>query len=99
MNSSLPNNSEYNSDFMTIDEYLIPRKEASYLVRVVDSALEKEGIFEGDLVVVERGREARPDDIVLFRGEEGSRLAIFDSKGNKEEVLEAVVVGLVRKYK
>jgi DNA polymerase V len=76
VNHSLPNKPEYDSDFMTIDEYLVPRKEASYLVRVSDSSLVGEGIYEGDMVVVERGRQARLGDIVLVCGEYGSKLIV-----------------------
>src|SRR4030065_6573 len=48
-----------------MDEYLITRPEASYLLRVSGDSMTGAGIVEGDLVVVEKGREPKSGDIVI----------------------------------
>lgn len=50
---------------MTLDEYLISRREATYLLRVSGESMIEAGIMPGDLLLVERGREARDGDIVV----------------------------------
>jgi len=99
---------EYDGDFMSIDQYLIDRREASYVVTVPNDDLEDEGIREGDLVIVERGREAEEGDIILVIQESGCRLISFDAYSANEAyrrslgsmpVIDAVVTGLVRKYR
>ena len=41
-------------DTMSLDEYLIENKEASYILRVKGDSMIDAGIREGDLVIVER---------------------------------------------
>lgn len=53
------------SDSITIDDYLIDNKETSFLLRVKGDSMIDAGIQEGDLVLVERGKEAKVGDIVI----------------------------------
>ncbi|MES2470868.1 MAG: S24 family peptidase [Patescibacteria group bacterium] len=57
--------SDKNSDTITLDDYLIPRKEASYLMRVKGNSMKDAGIIDGDMVIVERTDAARPGEIVV----------------------------------
>jgi repressor LexA len=50
---------------MSLDEYLVENREASYLLTVKGDSMTGAGIMPGDLVVVERGREPRAGDIVV----------------------------------
>lgn len=50
---------------VTIDDYLVRKRDATFLLRVKGDSMIDAGIQEGDLVVVERGAEPRVGDIVV----------------------------------
>lgn len=50
---------------ISLDELFNLRAPQTYLVRVVGDSLVLIGIFDGDLLVVDRGREAKHQDIVI----------------------------------
>lgn len=50
---------------MSLDEYLIRRPEATFMLRVEGDSMQDAGILPGDVVLVERGRVARNGDIVI----------------------------------
>ena len=52
-------------DTMTLDEYLITRPTATFMLRVEGDSMIDAGILPGDVVLVERGRIARNGDIVI----------------------------------
>ena len=52
-------------DAVTIDDYLIERPSQTVLVRVKGDSMMDAGIFEGDLVVVEKRAAAQKGDIVV----------------------------------
>jgi SOS regulatory protein LexA len=56
---------EHELDSITLDEYLIENREATFLLRVKGDSMIDAGIREGDLVLAERGREAKAGDIVV----------------------------------
>lgn len=56
---------EENRDYLTLDEYLIEDPTSSFLLKVSGDSLIGAGIFEGDLVIIERKKEALNGDIVL----------------------------------
>ena len=51
--------------YLTLDEYLISDPISSFLFTVRGDSLIGQGIFDGDLVIIERGQKALPGDIVL----------------------------------
>ena len=53
------------ADTMNLDEYLVPHPDRSYLIKVTGDSMVDAGICEGDLVIVERGREPCNKDIVI----------------------------------
>jgi SOS regulatory protein LexA len=53
------------ADTMSLDEYLITNKEATYILKVNGDSMIEAGILPGDLLLVERGAEARDGDIVI----------------------------------
>jgi SOS-response transcriptional repressor LexA len=53
------------SDVISLDDFLIGNKEASYMLKVKGDSMIDAGIHEGDLVIVERGGEPRNGDIVI----------------------------------
>lgn len=56
---------EENKDYLTLDEYLIEDPTSSFLLKVSGDSLIGAGIFDGDLVIIERKKEALNGDIVL----------------------------------
>lgn len=52
-------------DTMNLEEYLITNKDASYILRVKGDSMEDAGIYEGDMVIVERGKKPKNGDIVI----------------------------------
>ncbi len=56
---------EEDKSYLTLDEYLIEDPQSSFLLRVSGDSLMNAGIFDGDLVIIERSRQAKSGDIVL----------------------------------
>jgi len=52
-------------DVIDLDEYLITKPEASFLLQVSGDSMIGEGIRAGDLVVVEKGRAPKNGDVVI----------------------------------
>ena len=52
-------------DVMSMDEYLITKPEASFLLQVSGDSMIGEGIMEGDLVIIEKGRQPKIGDVVI----------------------------------
>jgi repressor LexA len=53
------------SDTMSFDDYLIEKKESTYILRVKGDSMIEAGINDGDLVIVERGANYKDGDIVI----------------------------------
>ena len=75
-------------DILSMDEYLITRPDASYLLQVSGDSMSGAGIVEGDLVIVEKGREPKGGDIVIAEVDGEWTMKYFRKQG-KEVVLEA----------
>lgn len=56
---------EQAEETITIEDYLVRDKSSTFLLRVKGDSMIGAGIHEGDLVVVERGKEPRVGDIVV----------------------------------
>lgn len=52
-------------DTLTLDDFLIDNKEASFMLRVKGDSMDDAGIKEGDLVIVERTESAKNGQIVI----------------------------------
>jgi SOS regulatory protein LexA len=68
-------------DTMSLDEYLIPNPDASFVLRVKGDSMIDAGIVEGDLVIVERGRDPKPGDIVIAYVNSGYTMKYLRQKG------------------
>jgi SOS regulatory protein LexA len=75
-------------DIISFDEYLVTRPESSFLLKVSGDSMTGEGIMEGDLVIVERGRDAKNGDIVVAEVDGEWTLKYFRKEG-KNVILEA----------
>ncbi|MDB5259660.1 MAG: polymerase subunit [Candidatus Taylorbacteria bacterium] len=54
-------------DTITLDDYVIKNREASFMLRVKGDSMIDAGIREGDMVIVERAKTPREGDIVIAR--------------------------------
>ena len=61
---SLPAEEE-NADTISLDDWLIENKEASFMLKVTGDSMVDAGIMPGDLVILERGRQPKNGDIVV----------------------------------
>jgi SOS regulatory protein LexA len=75
-------------DIMSIDEYLISKPDASFLLQVSGDSMIGEGIMEGDLVVVEKGRQPRNGDVVIAEVDGEWTMKYFKKQGG-QVILEA----------
>jgi repressor LexA len=86
-----------NPETLSLDEFLIENPDSSYIYTVTNNSLVKRGIYSKDIVILQRGKNVKEGQIVLAELEEGEFSLIEYVKAKKMKV-EAVVVGLVRKY-
>jgi len=70
-------------DTIDVNEYLFDHKEASYLLKVKGDSMIDAGIREGDLVMAERGRTAKPGDIVIACVDGGWTMKYLRHKAGK----------------
>ena len=70
-------------DTMSLDEYLIRNKEATYMLRVKGDSMIDAGILPDDLVLVERGKTAKDGDIVIAQIDREWTMKYFRKKGSK----------------
>src|SRR3989339_1473107 len=68
---------EENVDYLTLDDYLIEDPNSSFLLKVSGDSMINAGIFEGDIVIIERKKEAVIGDIVLAQIDHEWTLKIF----------------------
>ena len=52
-------------DTISLDDFLIKNKEATYMLKVSGDSMEGAGIMAGDIVLVDRSLSASPNDIVI----------------------------------
>ena len=69
------------ADTMTLDEYLITNKEATYLLKVDGESMIEAGILPGDLLLVERGLTPRDGDIVIAQVDREWTIKYFRKRG------------------
>jgi SOS regulatory protein LexA len=70
-------------DTLSIEEYLIPKKEKTFILEVKGDSMIEAHIDEGDLVIAERTPTARDGDIVVAEVDGGWTLKYFKSDGTK----------------
>lgn len=76
-------------DTLSLDEYLIDKPEASFLLKVSGDSMIEAGIHEGDLVIVERGRAPKGGDIVLACVDDEWTLKYYQRRGGAIELVPA----------
>ena len=77
------------SDTMTLDEYLIEKREATYLLKVSGDSMIDAGIVPGDLVLVERGKDPKAGDIVIAEVDHAWTMKYFQKVNGKITLVAA----------
>ncbi|MCK9274287.1 MAG: transcriptional repressor LexA [Syntrophales bacterium] len=75
-------------DIISMDEYLITRPESSFILQVNGDSMNGAGIIEGDLVIVEKGRDPKNGDVVVAEVDDEWTMKYF-KKENGRVILEA----------
>ena len=92
--AGLPTHAEETQmDSVSLDSYLVERPEETFLVKVAGDSMIDAGIHEGDMVLVERGREAREGDIVVARVDGEWTLKTYEKRSG-----QAVLVPANKRY-
>jgi len=74
-------------DTLTLDEFLVERPEATFMLKVTGDSMMDAGIHPGDMVLVEKGKVPRKNDIVIAQvdGEWTMKYFTRDRKGVRLE--------------
>lgn len=74
-------------DTMSLDEFLVERPDSTFMLKVSGDSMIDAGIQPGDLVLVERGRAPKSNDIVIAEvdGEWTMKYYIKDKRGVRLE--------------
>lgn len=70
-------------DTMTIDDYLVPNKSATYILEVSGESMIDAGIMPGDLALVERGKPPKNGDIVIAEVDSQWTMKYFFKKNGR----------------
>lgn len=74
---------------VSLDRMLMRRKGRTFLLEVQGESMKDAGIFDGDLVVVERGREPLKGDIVVAQMDDEFTLKYFNIERGKPVLIPA----------
>lgn len=75
---------EENKNYLTLDDYLIEDPSSSFLLKVSGDSMTGVGIFEGDIVIIERKKLPVIGDIVLAQIDREWTLKIFKKDRRKQ---------------
>jgi SOS regulatory protein LexA len=71
------------AEVVSVGEFLIPHPNKSYLLKVIGDSMIDAGINEGDMVVFERTKDAKPGNIVVALTEDGYTLKYLRKHGTQ----------------
>ena len=69
------------ADTMSLDDFLITNREATYILKVNGESMIGAGILPGDLLLVERGAEPHDGDIVIAQVDREWTIKFFRTRG------------------
>jgi len=75
-------------DVISLDEFLVQKKEASFLVKVTGDSMIEAGIMPGDIVIVEKGKDPGQGDVVIAQVD-GEWTMKYYLKQGRQVVLKA----------
>lgn len=69
-------------DTISLDEFLIGNREATYMLTIQGESMIDAGIHPGDIALVERGRTPKPGDIVIAEVDNGWTVKYLRKSGS-----------------
>ena len=72
---------EENVDTISLDDWLIKNREASFMLKVSGDSMLDAGIHPGDMVILERGREPKSGDVVVAEVDREWTIKYFEKRG------------------
>ena len=88
--AGFPIMADENKQYLSLDEYLIEDPTTSFLLKVSGDSMINVGIFDGDVVIIARTKNALPGDIVLAEIDKEWTLKIYKhDRLKKTDYLEA----------
>jgi SOS regulatory protein LexA len=76
-------------DTMSLEEYLIENREATFMLKVSGDSMKDAGIMPGDMVLVERRSEARNGDIVIAEVDHQWTMKYYRKTGSVVQLIPA----------
>ncbi len=70
-------------DTISLDEFMIDNKDATYILEVKGDSMIDEGIKEGDMVIVERRSDPKEGDIVIAEVDGGWTMKFYRKKNGQ----------------
>lgn len=80
---------EENVDTISLDDWLIGNKEASFMLKVSGESMIDAGIRPGDMVILERGRTPKNGDIVVAEVDREWTIKYFQRRDGKATLVPA----------
>jgi len=71
------------TDTVSLDDWLLADAEASYMLRVSGSSMIEAGIMPGDMVILNRAKQAKNGDIVVAEVDKQWTIKYFERRGGK----------------
>jgi len=72
---------EENADTISLDDWLIENKEATFMLKVSGDSMIEAGILPGDMVIVQKGKQPKHGDIVIAEIDHEWTIKYFQKKG------------------
>ena len=76
-------------DTLSFDEYLIKHPEQTFVVKVSGDSMIDASIHEGDLILVERGRQPKHRDIVIAQVDNEWTMKYYEKTGKEVRLIAA----------
>jgi SOS regulatory protein LexA len=80
---------EETADTISLDEWLIENREASFMLRISGDSMIDAGIRPGDMVIVERGRAPKNGDIVVAEVDREWTIKTYEKLGGQIRLVPA----------
>lgn len=74
---------EETADTISLDEWLIGNKEASFMLRVSGDSMIDAGIQPGDMVILERGKQPKNGDVVIAEVDHEWTMKYYEKRGSR----------------
>ncbi|PJE76159.1 repressor LexA [Candidatus Uhrbacteria bacterium CG10_big_fil_rev_8_21_14_0_10_48_11] len=74
---------EEHIDTLSLDDWLVGNREASFMLKVSGDSMVDAGIQPGDYVLIDRGRTPKKGDIVIAEVDNEWTMKFFEKRGNR----------------